>query len=152
MLPVSVLPVAGLLLGIGSAHFTWLPPIAVGRDGAVGRRDLRQPAAHLRDRRRARRDHNDGVAALAAVVGYAVLLATMGVMAAVLRLQADGRSWASSRSKPASSAASSSAAIAGWLFNRYFRIQLPPYLGFFAGKRFVPIVDGAGVPSPPASS
>ena len=26
MLPVSVLPVAGLLLGIGSAHFTWLPP------------------------------------------------------------------------------------------------------------------------------
>jgi glucose PTS system EIICB or EIICBA component len=30
--------------------------------------------------------------------------------------------------------------IAGWLFNKYFRIQLPPYLGFFAGKRFVPIV------------
>ena len=29
--------------------------------------------------------------------------------------------------------------VAG-LFNRYFRIQLPPYLGFFAGKRFVPIV------------
>jgi len=27
MLPVSVLPVAGLLLGIGSAHFTWLPPL-----------------------------------------------------------------------------------------------------------------------------
>jgi len=30
--------------------------------------------------------------------------------------------------------------IAAALFNRYFRIQLPPYLGFFAGKRFVPIV------------
>ena len=29
--------------------------------------------------------------------------------------------------------------IAGWLFNKYYRIQLPPYLGFFAGKRFVPI-------------
>jgi PTS system glucose-specific IIC component len=27
MLPVSVLPVAGMLLGIGSAHFTWLPTI-----------------------------------------------------------------------------------------------------------------------------
>jgi PTS system glucose-specific IIC component len=25
MLPVSVLPVAGMLLGIGSAQFTWLP-------------------------------------------------------------------------------------------------------------------------------
>ncbi|MTW22117.1 PTS transporter subunit EIIC, partial [Allochromatium palmeri] len=30
--------------------------------------------------------------------------------------------------------------IAAWLFNKYYRIQLPAYLGFFAGKRFVPIV------------
>jgi PTS system glucose-specific IIC component len=30
--------------------------------------------------------------------------------------------------------------VAGALFNRYYRIQLPAYLGFFAGKRFVPIV------------
>ena len=30
--------------------------------------------------------------------------------------------------------------LAAWLFNRYYRISLPPYLGFFAGKRFVPIV------------
>jgi PTS system glucose-specific IIC component len=30
--------------------------------------------------------------------------------------------------------------IAGYLFNRFYRISLPPYLGFFAGKRFVPIV------------
>ncbi|MGE5152523.1 MAG: PTS transporter subunit EIIC, partial [Bdellovibrio bacteriovorus] len=29
--------------------------------------------------------------------------------------------------------------IAAFLFNRYYRISLPPYLGFFAGKRFVPI-------------
>jgi PTS system glucose-specific IIC component len=30
--------------------------------------------------------------------------------------------------------------MAGFLFNRYYRINLPSYLGFFAGKRFVPIV------------
>lgn len=30
--------------------------------------------------------------------------------------------------------------IAATLFNRYYRIKLPSYLGFFAGKRFVPIV------------
>ncbi len=30
--------------------------------------------------------------------------------------------------------------IAAALFNRYYRISLPAYLGFFAGKRFVPIV------------
>lgn len=28
------------------------------------------------------------------------------------------------------------------MFNRFFRIQLPEYLGFFAGKRFVPIISG----------
>ena len=27
MMPVAVLPVAGLLLGIGSAHFSWIPTI-----------------------------------------------------------------------------------------------------------------------------
>ena len=27
MLPVSVLPVAGILLGVGSANFSWLPEI-----------------------------------------------------------------------------------------------------------------------------
>ncbi|HEY9640467.1 MAG TPA: PTS transporter subunit EIIC, partial [Coleofasciculaceae cyanobacterium] len=30
--------------------------------------------------------------------------------------------------------------VAAFLFNKYFRIQLPQYLGFFAGKRFVPII------------
>ncbi len=30
-------------------------------------------------------------------------------------------------------------ALAAWCYNKWFRIELPPYLGFFAGKRFVPI-------------
>ncbi len=29
--------------------------------------------------------------------------------------------------------------LSAFLFNRYYRISLPSYLGFFAGKRFVPI-------------
>ncbi|VED13529.1 PTS system glucose-specific EIIBC component [Escherichia coli] len=28
------------------------------------------------------------------------------------------------------------------MFNRFYRIKLPEYLGFFAGKRFVPIISG----------
>jgi PTS system D-glucosamine-specific IIC component len=34
-------------------------------------------------------------------------------------------------------------AIAAWAYNRYYTIQLPPFLGFFAGKRFVPIMTAA---------
>ena len=32
--------------------------------------------------------------------------------------------------------------VAATLFGRYYRIELPTYLGFFAGKRFVPIITG----------
>ena len=39
-----------------------------------------------------------------------------------------------------SSAASSSAWSRPGRFNRFYKIQLPPYLGFFAGKRSVPII------------
>jgi phosphotransferase system glucose/maltose/N-acetylglucosamine-specific IIC component len=31
-------------------------------------------------------------------------------------------------------------ALCGTLFNRFYRVKLPPYLGFFAGKRSVPLL------------
>ena len=35
--------------------------------------------------------------------------------------------------------------IAAWCFNRFYKIKLPPYLGFFAGKRSVPIITSFAV-------
>ena len=43
-------------------------------------------------------------------------------------------------STTASSAASSSGSPSALLWQRYHRIRLPPYLAFFGGRRFVPIV------------
>jgi len=83
MLPVSVLPVAGLLLGIGSAHFTWLPPLVSDVMAQSGGAIFGNLALIFAIGVALGVTQNDGVAALAAVVGYAVLLATMGVMAAV---------------------------------------------------------------------
>ena len=236
MLPVSVLPVAGILLGVGSsiasadlapwlvhlgeimaasggAVFTILPLIfAIGV--VLGFTD------------------NDGVAALAATVGYFVLIAALGVMGLLfiswtapveplafsgggakavhlefdeerqrlICLDAVGRTLQKTRleeiegnaltcdgvpveidiqpaveegrtralyhagdGKMAPFPEAKSRAeikkifgiesidtgvfggiliglIAAGLFNRYYRIKLPAYLGFFAGKRFVPIV------------
>jgi glucose-specific phosphotransferase system IIBC component len=34
-------------------------------------------------------------------------------------------------------------ALAAWAYNKFFRIELPPFLGFFAGKRFVPIATAS---------
>ena len=121
MLPVAVLPAAALLLRLGApdvfnipfimqagaAVFDNLPLIfAVGiAIGFAG---------------------GDGVAALAAAVGYFVLTQgattinkdiNMGVLGGILM-----------------------GIIAGYLYNRYHDTKLPEFLGFFGGKRFVPIV------------
>ena len=81
MLPVSVLPVAGILLGVGSANFSWLPEsvsliMAKSGDAIFGNLPLLFAigvAIGLTE--------NDGVAALAGTTGYVVFLAAMGVCA-----------------------------------------------------------------------
>src|SRR3954465_538043 len=87
MLPVSVLPVAGILLGVGSANFSWLPqsvPQVMAASGnaifaslpllfAIG------VAIGLAD--------NDGVAALAGTVRLFVSPAPMGIFAKLLGIE-----------------------------------------------------------------
>jgi PTS system glucose-specific IIC component len=139
MLPVSVLPVAGLLLGIGSAHFTWIPPVVSDVMAQSGGAIFGNLALIFAIGVALGVTQNDGVAALAAVVGYAVLLATMGVMASLFGYEPRAIMGIQSIETGVFGGIVVGS-IAGWLFNKYFRIQLPPYLGFFAGKRFVPIV------------
>ena len=139
MLPVSVLPVAGILLGIGSAHFVIIPDLVSNIMAQSGGAIFGLMAIMFAIGVALGLTNNDGVSALAAVVGYVVMLATLGVMAKVLGVE----------SKELMGMVSIDTGvfggiliggIAAMLFNRYYRIDLPPYLGFFAGKRFVPIV------------
>lgn len=139
MLPVSVLPVAGILLGVGSANFPWMPSllsqIMAKSGGAIfGNLPLIFAIGVALGLTR-----NDGVSALAAVVGYVVLLGTMGVMAVSRGLPTKDIMGIPSLETGVFGGIVIGA-VAAWLFNRYYRINLPPYLGFFAGKRFVPIV------------
>ena len=139
MLPVSVLPVAGILLGVGSANFSWMPEtvsliMAKSGDAIFGNLPLLFAigvAIGLAE--------NDGVAALAGTTGYVVFLATLGVCAKLRGIEA----------KPIMGIPSIETGvfggiivglIAAWCFNRFYKIQLPAYLGFFAGKRSVPII------------
>jgi PTS system glucose-specific IIC component len=139
MLPVSVLPVAGILLGVGSANFSWLPEsvslvMAKSGDAIFGNLPLLFAigvAIGLTE--------NDGVAALAGTTGYVVFLATLGVCAKLRGIEV----------KPIMGIPSIETGVFGgiivglvaaWCFNRFYKIQLPPYLGFFAGKRSVPII------------
>jgi PTS system glucose-specific IIC component len=139
MLPVSVLPVAGILLGVGSAHLSFLPEtvsnvMAQSGDAIFGNLALIFAIGVALGLTK-----NDGVAALAAVVGYAVLQASLGVFAGVFGVETKSVMGIKSIETGVLGGILIGG-IAAALFNRYYRIQLPSYLGFFAGKRFVPIV------------
>ena len=125
MLPIAVLPIAGLLLRLGQpdllniafisqaggAVFNNLPLIfAIGV--AIG-------FAH----------ENHGAAALASFIGYVIMTAALESLDKSINMGVLGGIIAG--------------VTAGLLYNHYKSIKLPPYLAFFGGRRFVPIVTGA---------
>lgn len=144
MLPVAVLPVAGLLLGLGATDFHGYVPVVV--------LDLMKNAGDVIFANlplifavgvALGFTENDGVSGVAATIGYLVMTATLGVIAKV-----EGIETATIMGIPSIQTGVFGGILAGglaaWMFNRYYRITLPPYLGFFAGKRFVPIVTAIG--------
>lgn len=168
MLPVAVLPVAGLLLGIGSgllnAEVSWIPaviPQVMTQCGNVIFDNM--PLIFAIGTTLGLTD-NDGVAALAAVTGFLVLQATMGVMADVLwfhvsperetlGILADALGYDVDFARRIVSTNAGiktiqtgvfgglfAGVVAAWVYKRFYRVRLPPYLGFFAGKRSVPIL------------
>ena len=145
MLPVSVLPAAGLLLGIGSAKFSWLPEIVSTIMAQSGGAIFSNLPLIFAIGVALGVTNNDGVAALAAVIGYAVLIATMGVMAPLLDYEPRTIMGIPSIETGVFGGILIGM-VAAMLFNRYYRLQLPAYLGFFAGKRSVPILTaGAAI-------
>jgi PTS system glucose-specific IIC component len=133
MLPVSVLPVAGILLGVGAANFSWLPDIVSHLMAQAGGSVFGQMALLFAVGVALGFTNNDGVSGLSAIVGYGIMVATLKVMATVMGVE---------NIETGVLGGILSGAVAAWAFNRFFKIQLPDYLGFFAGKRAVPIITG----------
>ena len=139
MLPVSVLPAAGILLGVGSAKFKALPEVVSSVMAQAGGAIFGNLPLIFAIGVALGLTGNDGVAALAAVVGFAVMLATMGVMAPLLHYEPKMIMGIPSIETGVFGGILIGA-VAAILFNRYYRLTLPAYLGFFAGKRSVPIL------------
>jgi glucose PTS system EIICB or EIICBA component len=139
MLPVSVLPAAGILLGVGSARFSWMPAGLSNLMAQAGGAVFSSLPLLFAIAVALGLTNNDGVASLAAVVGLFVMLATMGVVAPFFGVPATNIFGVNSIDTGVFGGMLIGG-VAAWLFSRYYKIQLPPYLGFFAGKRFVPIV------------
>src|SRR6516165_6687480 len=144
MLPVSVLPVAGILLGVGSANFSWLPIWASQIMATAGSAIFGNLPLLFAIGVAIGLTENDGVAALAGTVGYVVFLATMGTCAKLFGVQTE-----TIMGIPSIETGVFGGILVGLIaaaaFNRFYRIQLPAYLGFFAGKRSVPIITSFAV-------
>ena len=157
MLPVAILPAAGLMLGIGAAMQTeamvdWLPFLEAG--WLVALSDMLQAAGGVVFDNLALLfalgvavglARGDGVAAVAAFVGYMIMNVTMGQVAGVTpEMASENPAYANVLGIPTIQTGVFGGIIIGviaaWAYNRYYNINLPDFLGFFAGKRFVPIV------------
>lgn len=128
MVPVAVLPAAGLLARLGASDmFNW-PWMAAGGGAILDNLPLIFAigiAVGLAD-------ENNGVAALAATVGYYVLTRVATSVATSFNPKADVNMGVL--------AGIIAGILAAHLYNKYKAIKLPDYLGFFGGRRFVPIV------------
>lgn len=124
MLPIAILPIAGLLLRLGDKDLLNILLIHDAGNAIFANLALifaiGISVGFARD--------NNGTAGLAGAVGYLVMMSTlnaidphinMGVLSGII-----------------------SGLVAGTLYNRFKDIALPQYLAFFGGRRFVPIVTG----------
>jgi len=149
MLPIAVLPLAGLLLRLGQPDLLAMPAIAAAGDAIFGNLGILFAIGVAVGLAK----ENHGAAGLAGVVGYLVatkgaevLLAvppsvTAGVDAAYAGLATSA--WkAKELGKLSVPIGILCGVIGGWFYNRYNNIKLPSYLAFFGGRRFVPIVTG----------
>ncbi len=159
MLPVAMLPVAGLLLGIGVAlqmeeTLSYLPFLDAGwiqhtagvMEAAGG--IIFDNLALIFAVGVAIGLAGDGAAALAALVGYLVMNTVMGEWLGVTsEMVADDPGLAHVLGIPTLQTGVFGGILVGIIaaicYNRFHDIEMPAFLGFFAGKRFVPIVTAA---------
>jgi PTS system N-acetylglucosamine-specific IIC component len=149
MLPIAVLPIAGLLLRLGQPDLLDIPFVAAAGGAIFDNLGLLFAlgigVGIAKD--------NNGAAGLAGLVCFLVatrgamtllhvppeITANMGKDIAAL-VEAAWRDKAIS--KLAVPIGIASGLIAGAFYNRYSTIRLPDYLSFFGGRRFVPILAG----------
>ncbi|HET7606519.1 MAG TPA: N-acetylglucosamine-specific PTS transporter subunit IIBC [Sphingomicrobium sp.] len=150
MLPIAVLPIAGLLLRLGQPDLLNVAFVAAAGDAIFSHLGLLfgiGVAVGL-----ARENH--GAAGLAGAVCFfvltegakALLVVTPDAYAGFQDQAARDLAVAAWKTKQLAKlsvpAGILSGVAAGMLYNRFSDIKLPDYLAFFGGRRFVPIVAG----------
>jgi N-acetylglucosamine PTS system EIICBA or EIICB component len=129
MLPIAVLPIAGLLLRLGQPDLLGWASMAAAGDAIFSNLGLLFAVGVGVGLAR----ENHGAAGLAALVGFLVTTRAVETLLAASP---------GSLTKLSIPVGLLSGVIAGISYNRFSNISLPSYLSFFGGRRFVPIVSG----------
>ena len=124
MLPISILPIAGILFRFGSPDLLNIKYISEA--GSIILKNL--PLLFAMGVAIGFAKDNHGSSALAATVGYLIMTSILfsinstidtGVLGGIVI-----------------------GIISGVFYNKYRNIKLPEYLSFFGGRRFIPIITG----------
>lgn len=146
MLPIAVLPAAGLLMRLGQPDLLGAidaPVIGPFFDAmSAGGGALFDNLALLFAVGVAIgfAKNADGSTALSAVAGYLVITAVFETMSPIVLAGVVDQAGEQATIDYSVLAGILVGLVTAWLFDRYHDIELPEYLGFFAGRRFVPIV------------
>ena len=155
MLPVAVLPICGILMGIGYA----LAPAVMGAEGAtsgaaytIGFLLIKAGGALIDNMAwlfaigaAVGLADNDGTAGLAGLVSFLMMqqLLNPGVVSAVRHIEEGTATYIAYQKVAGNSFIGILAAVIGAAcYNKFKDTQLPDWLAFFSGKRFVAIATG----------
>lgn len=150
MLPIAVLPIAGLLLRLGQPDLLDIGFIAAAGDAIFANLGLIFAVGVAIGFAR----ENHGAAGLAGLVAFLVATNSAQMLidappALLDGLDAEGAARALAGYRDAAIGKLGvpvgilCGIVSGLLFNRYASIRLPEFLAFFGGRRFVPIASGA---------
>ena len=146
MLPIAVLPAAGILLRLGQPDLLGrieapvIGPFFQAMSAAGGALFdnlalLFAVGVAIGFAKKA-----DGSTALAAVVGYLVMDKVFETMSPFVLAGVLDKAGEQAQINYSVFGGIVIGLLTAWLFDRYHTIQLPSYIGFFGGRRFVPIV------------
>lgn len=161
MLPIAILPAAGLLLGIGGAlsnpntvsaypilNVEWLQVIFTIMSSAGNIVFANLPVIFAVGVTVGLAKSDKGTAALASLLGYLVMNATINAVLGISGKLASGNLSSVGQGITLGIQTLESGVFGGLvigiitasLHNRFNKIELPQFLGFFGGSRFVPII------------
>jgi N-acetylglucosamine PTS system EIICBA or EIICB component len=146
MLPIALLPAAGILLRLGQPDLLGgvkAPVIGAffeAMSAAGGAVFANLPLLFAIGVAVGFAKKADGSTALAAAAGYLVIAAVFKSMSPVVLAGKLDQAGAQAQINYSVFAGIVVGLVTAYLFDRYHTIQLPSYLGFFGGRRFVPIV------------